>query len=272
MKVFERGLTGSIALVVLLGLALVSVRADASRTTAPGHVATTTIVVTVGTPSETSVKLTKNSLIPAGVVIFKVTNRGHAAHTFKVCASPNGGTANTCTGKSVVAQTGGSGSLTLTLAKGRYEFLSTVSGQSVSGMKGMIGVGLAAAATTSTIPPPHSTTTTSSTPPPPKTSSTPTTTTTALSPTSPAPGFPVGNPSNGGSVFASAGCGSCHTLAAAGTTGTTGPNLDQLKLTISLIETQVSLGGLDMPAFNSSLSMQQIADLATYVYQSTQHP
>jgi mono/diheme cytochrome c family protein len=32
---------------------------------------------------------------------------------------------------------------------------------------------------------------------------------------------------SGAQLFASAGCGSCHTLAAAGTTGTTGPNLDE---------------------------------------------
>lgn len=31
----------------------------------------------------------------------------------------------------------------------------------------------------------------------------------------------------GAQLFASAGCGSCHTLAAAGSTGTTGPNLDE---------------------------------------------
>lgn len=33
--------------------------------------------------------------------------------------------------------------------------------------------------------------------------------------------------SSGAQLFASAGCGGCHTLAAAGTTGTTGPNLDE---------------------------------------------
>ncbi len=33
--------------------------------------------------------------------------------------------------------------------------------------------------------------------------------------------------SSGAQVFASADCGSCHTLAAAGSTGTTGPNLDE---------------------------------------------
>jgi len=31
---------------------------------------------------------------------------------------------------------------------------------------------------------------------------------------------------SGKAVFASAGCGGCHTLAAAGSSGTTGPNLD----------------------------------------------
>ena len=34
---------------------------------------------------------------------------------------------------------------------------------------------------------------------------------------------------NGKAVFASAGCGGCHTLKAAGATGTVGPNLDALK-------------------------------------------
>lgn len=33
--------------------------------------------------------------------------------------------------------------------------------------------------------------------------------------------------SSGAQLFTSAGCGGCHTLAAAGTTGTTGPNLDE---------------------------------------------
>lgn len=36
-----------------------------------------------------------------------------------------------------------------------------------------------------------------------------------------------GEAMTGAQLFAGAGCGSCHTLAAAGTTGTTGPNLDE---------------------------------------------
>lgn len=38
---------------------------------------------------------------------------------------------------------------------------------------------------------------------------------------------PEGDPAAGQDVFASAGCGSCHTVAAAGSTGTTGPVLDE---------------------------------------------
>ncbi|MGN6276194.1 MAG: c-type cytochrome [Solirubrobacterales bacterium] len=38
---------------------------------------------------------------------------------------------------------------------------------------------------------------------------------------------PGGSGSPGGQLFASAGCGGCHTLAAAGTTGTTGPDLEK---------------------------------------------
>ena len=36
-----------------------------------------------------------------------------------------------------------------------------------------------------------------------------------------------GDASNGAQVFASAGCGGCHTLEAAGSSGTVGPNLDE---------------------------------------------
>jgi len=38
---------------------------------------------------------------------------------------------------------------------------------------------------------------------------------------------PAGDPEAGQQVFAANGCGSCHTVAAAGTSGTVGPNLDE---------------------------------------------
>jgi cytochrome c551 len=66
-------------------------------------------------------------------------------------------------------------------------------------------------------------------------------------------------------VFDTAGCASCHTLAAAGSTGTVGPNLDQLKPSAALVVHQVTNGGGGMPAFASSLSKAQIASVALFV-------
>jgi quinohemoprotein ethanol dehydrogenase len=78
----------------------------------------------------------------------------------------------------------------------------------------------------------------------------------------------IGNPTDGASVFKSSGCGSCHTLKAAGATGTAGPDLDTLGATQAAIVSQVTSGGQEMPAFGGSLSAQQIKDVASYVYQS----
>jgi outer membrane protein assembly factor BamB/mono/diheme cytochrome c family protein len=60
-------------------------------------------------------------------------------------------------------------------------------------------------------------------------------------------------------------CASCHTLAAAGSTGTVGPNLDQLKPSNSVVVKQVTNGGGGMPAFGSSLSTAQIQSVALFV-------
>ena len=53
--------------------------------------------------------------------------------------------------------------------------------------------------------------------------------TTTTGTTSTAPPSGGGNLAAGKSAFASNGCGSCHTLTAAGSTGTVGPDLDKLK-------------------------------------------
>jgi outer membrane protein assembly factor BamB len=66
-------------------------------------------------------------------------------------------------------------------------------------------------------------------------------------------------------VFDSAGCATCHTLAAAGSTGTVGPNLDQLKPSDSAVVTQVTNGGGGMPAFGGTLSKTQIQSVALFV-------
>ena len=78
-----------------------------------------------------------------------------------------------------------------------------------------------------------------------------------------------GDPKKGGSVYGSAGCGSCHTLQAAHSTGTIGPDLDALKPDYRAVTAQVTNGGGQMPAFKKTLSTQQIADVAAYVVSST---
>ena len=71
--------------------------------------------------------------------------------------------------------------------------------------------------------------------------------------------------SPGGKVFASAGCGSCHTLSAAGAKGQVGPNLDELKPDSSTVAHQVKVGGNGMPSFRSRLSSRQIRLVADFV-------
>ncbi len=78
-----------------------------------------------------------------------------------------------------------------------------------------------------------------------------------------------GDPKAGNAVFASAGCESCHTLAAAGSSGAVGPNLDQAKPPASLVVDRVTNGKGVMPSFKDSLSEQQIQDVAAYVAVST---
>jgi mono/diheme cytochrome c family protein len=87
-------------------------------------------------------------------------------------------------------------------------------------------------------------------------------------PTSTTPTTPTkhtGNATAGKAVFASAGCTSCHTLKAAGATGTVGPNLDQAKPPYDLVVTRVTNGLGAMPSFKGQLSSGQIQDVAAYV-------
>jgi mono/diheme cytochrome c family protein len=73
---------------------------------------------------------------------------------------------------------------------------------------------------------------------------------------------------DGAAIFKGAGCGGCHTLAAAGSTGTVGPNLDQLKPSTAVVAHQVMVGGGAMPAFQGKLSPAQIQAVAKYVSSS----
>lgn len=91
-------------------------------------------------------------------------------------------------------------------------------------------------------------------------------------------GTEPGNPARGRSVFATLGCGSCHTLAAAATTGTIGPNLDvSLKgknasfVEQSLLDPNAVVAkGYErntMPTFKATLTKQQLADLVAFLTQ-----
>ena len=60
-------------------------------------------------------------------------------------------------------------------------------------------------------------------------------------------------------------CSSCHTLKAAGATGTIGPNLDQLKPDQPTVQHQVEVGGGPMPPFKGKLSDAQITAVAKFV-------
>lgn len=72
---------------------------------------------------------------------------------------------------------------------------------------------------------------------------------------------------NGKAIFKTK-CGGCHTLAAAGTNGTQGPNLDQLKPPYPVARAQVEHGGGIMPAFRSQLTEAQISAVARFVAQN----
>jgi mono/diheme cytochrome c family protein len=79
----------------------------------------------------------------------------------------------------------------------------------------------------------------------------------------------TGDAAAGAEVFASAGCGSCHTLEAAGSSGAVGPNLDEAQPPYDLVVDRVTNGAGAMPAFAGQLSEQQIQDVAAYVVEST---
>ena len=80
-----------------------------------------------------------------------------------------------------------------------------------------------------------------------------------------------GSVAAGKTVFV-ANCGTCHTLAAAGTVGTIGPNLDAEKLSQAAIVSTVKNGKSGrigvMPTFGGTLTAQQIDDVAAFVVAS----
>jgi mono/diheme cytochrome c family protein len=76
---------------------------------------------------------------------------------------------------------------------------------------------------------------------------------------------PARPPSASASTVFDTNCAGCHTLAAARSSGTIGPNLDQLRPPRALVIRQVTNGGGGMPAFRGRLSSSQIAAVSSYV-------
>lgn len=102
---------------------------------------TTTVTVATGRPSEFRFVLSKTS-VPVGKVAFKVVNKGLIPHTFKICASAKGGSANACAGVvTSLLSPGQSASLSYAfVARGTHEYLCTVPGHAAAGMKGDLNV------------------------------------------------------------------------------------------------------------------------------------
>jgi mono/diheme cytochrome c family protein len=70
---------------------------------------------------------------------------------------------------------------------------------------------------------------------------------------------------NGKAVFAKAGCGGCHHLAAAGSSGTIGPDLDHVLPTFKMVQAHVTTGGGRMPSFRGKLTSAEIDAVAKFV-------
>jgi mono/diheme cytochrome c family protein len=92
---------------------------------------------------------------------------------------------------------------------------------------------------------------------------------------------PEGDPAAGKQVFAAQGCGSCHALADAGTSGEVGPNLDEtlpnkdagfIRTSIIAPNAEVAEGfqpGLMPQDYEQKLSPEELANLVAYLQQAT---
>ncbi len=82
----------------------------------------------------------------------------------------------------------------------------------------------------------------------------------------------TGDPVAGMRVFTEAGCGSCHTLAAAGSTGTIGPALDGRRASYARVLEQVTEGGGGMPAYAGVLGAAEIQDVVAFTLEAIAAP
>jgi mono/diheme cytochrome c family protein len=70
---------------------------------------------------------------------------------------------------------------------------------------------------------------------------------------------------HGRDVFIDAGCGACHTLRDAGTSGQRAPDLDVVEPSSDHVARFVQSGGVGMPPFEALLTPEQIEEVAQYV-------
>src|SRR5918999_502566 len=79
-----------------------------------------------------------------------------------------------------------------------------------------------------------------------------------------------GDAEAGAQVWARAGCGGCHVLAAANSSGSVGPNLDDASPSFDKVVERVTEGSGLMPSFKDQLSEEEIRDVAAYVSTSVE--
>ena len=105
------------------------------------------------------------------------------------------------------------------------------------------------------------------------------TTTGGEEPAPPPPSQPAGDPQAGKDVFTAAGCGSCHTLEAAGSSGSVGPDLDDAlqgdtpeTIRTSIVDPNAEIAQGYQPNvmpqdFGEQLSDEQLSDLIAFLAQ-----
>ncbi len=132
--------TAALASLALLAALPALARNAAGAGTADAKLAKT-ITVTITAANQFRFKLSA-AKVPRAVVTFKITNLGSLPHTFKVCTSNKGGTANTCNGKGTKTIAAGKKAVLVRtfLLKGKYEYLCTIPGHAAAGMKGILTV------------------------------------------------------------------------------------------------------------------------------------
>jgi len=115
----------ALAAAVIAAVALISTAAAVAGSASHNSATATTVKVTM---KEFKFILSKSS-VPHGKVTFMLVNKGAVAHDFKIAGK-----------KSKLVQPRKTGTLTVTLTKGRLPYKCTVPGHAAAGMKGVLKV------------------------------------------------------------------------------------------------------------------------------------